>query len=359
MKVLIMAGGTGGHIMPGLALARSFAELGAEVHWLGTPQSMEARLVPQAGLPFHAIPVRGVRGKGVLARLTMPWMLLRGVVSALAVLRQLRPQLVLGFGGYVAAPGGLAAAVLRIPLAIHEQNARAGSTNRLLARFAQRVLSAYADAFGPGRKVEVVGNPVRAEILALPPRTQPPAHPLRLLVLGGSQGARVLNRMLPAALALLPVEQRPQVRHQAGRTLDEAVEAYARAGLSIQPEAFIEDMPAAYAAADVVLCRAGALSLAEIMAVGLPAICVPLPTAIDDHQTANARHLVEAGGGWLLPEAELNPQTLADLLASITQEPEQLLPMREAARAAASPEATLRIREHCLRLVPQGLKEAA
>lgn len=352
MKVLIMAGGTGGHIMPGLALAAGLQARGVEVDWLGTERGLESTLVPQNGLELYTIHIAGVRGKSLFTRLFMPLTLMRGVWEAIVVLRRLRPQLVFGFGGYAAAPGGLAARLLRIPLFIHEQNARAGSTNRLLARIASRIFTAYPGAFPASVKApQVVGNPVRSSILALPEpaeRGLSQSRPLRLLVLGGSQGARVLNTQVPAALALMDEALRPQVRHQAGRTLDDAVAAYKEHGLSIQPEAFIDDMPEAYGQADLVICRAGALSLAEIMAVGLPAICVPLPHAIDDHQTANAQHLVASGGGWLLPERELTPAALAALLNEIVANPEALLQRANAARKAAIRDGDQRVLASCL-----------
>lgn len=352
MKVLIMAGGTGGHIMPGLALAAGLRAHGVEVDWLGTERGLESKLVPQNGIALHTIHIAGVRGKGLMTRLLMPMTLLRGVWEAIVSLREIEPQLVFGFGGYAAAPGGLAARLLRIPLFIHEQNARAGSTNRLLSRIASRVFAAYPRAFPTvNPTVEVVGNPVRAEILDVPEpasRGVGARKPFRLLVLGGSQGARVLNTQVPAALALLEPGIRPEVRHQAGRTLDDAISAYAAADLDIQPEAFIDDMPEAYAQADLVICRAGALSLAEIMAVGLPAICVPLPHAIDDHQTANARQLVDAGAGWLLPESELSAESLATLLRDIAAQPDELLKRAEAARSAAIRDGDKRLLASCL-----------
>ncbi len=348
MRVLIMAGGTGGHIMPGLALAAGLRDRGVQVDWLGTEKGLETRLVPENGIDLHTVHIGGVRGKGWATRLLMPLNLTRAVFEAWRLLRSIKPQVVFGFGGYAAAPGGLAAWLARIPLFIHEQNARAGSTNRLLARFAQRVFTAYPDTLP---RSAVVGNPVRANILAL---AEPAARgvgsqqPVRLLVLGGSQGARVLNQTVPAALAKLPESCRPQVRHQAGRTLDEAVQAYAEAGLQITPEAFIDDMPAAYAEADLVICRAGALSLAEIMAVGLPAICVPLPHAIDDHQTANARYMVDAGAAWMMPEAELSPTALATLLEEIVARPEELLARAQRAREIAPREASALLVDACM-----------
>ncbi len=348
MKVLIMAGGTGGHIMPGLALAAGLRARGVKVDWLGTERGLETRLVPENGLDLHTVHIGGVRGKGWATRLLMPLNLTRAVFEAWRLLRRIKPQVVFGFGGYAAAPGGLAAWLARIPLFIHEQNARAGSTNRLLSRFAQRVFAAYPNTLSHST---VVGNPVRENILALPEPTERGVgshNPIRLLVLGGSQGARVLNQTVPKALARLPDSARPRVRHQAGRTLDEAVQAYAEAGLDVSPEAFIDDMPAAYQEADLVICRAGALSLAEVMAVGLPAICVPLPHAIDDHQTANARYMVDAGAAWMLPEAELSAESLAALLERIVANPAELLTRARRARDIAPRHASQLLVQACM-----------
>lgn len=351
MKALVMAGGTGGHIMPGLAVADLLRAQGVDVHWLGTAAGLESRLVPEAGIALHTIAMRGLRGKSLLARLLWPWQLLRALCQAIAVVRTISPQVVIGFGGYVAAPGGVAAWLLRRPLLIHEQNAVAGSTNRALARLASAVYSAYAGSFPGSVAVNVVGNPVRADIAALPEpaaRGLAQQQPLRVLVIGGSQGARILNKTVPAAVALLPPELRPQLRHQAGRDLATAQQAYAQAGLDVQPEAFIDNMPAAYAQADLVICRAGALSLAEIMAAGLPAICVPLAIAIDDHQTANARHLVSAGAAWMLPETDCTAAKLAALLQQVLAQPMELQARAHKARAQARPQAAVQLAQACL-----------
>ncbi|MGH8561955.1 MAG: undecaprenyldiphospho-muramoylpentapeptide beta-N-acetylglucosaminyltransferase, partial [Nevskiales bacterium] len=293
-----MAGGTGGHVFPALAVAERLRELGHRVVWMGTQAGLEARVVPAHGLPIEWITIAGVRGKGLLTLLLAPLELLRALLQAIGILRRYRPQVVIGLGGFVAGPGGFAAWLLGRPLIIHEQNAIAGLTNRLLARLARRVLEAFPDTFPVSGKRLTVGNPVRPEIAALPPPEQRLAGrsgAVRMLVLGGSLGALALNRGVPQALALLPPELRPDVRHQAGRTLDEANKAYAAAGLDIQPEAFIEDMAAAYAWADLLVCRAGALTVAELAAAGLPALLIPFPHAVDDHQSANAHYLVSAG----------------------------------------------------------------
>jgi UDP-N-acetylglucosamine--N-acetylmuramyl-(pentapeptide) pyrophosphoryl-undecaprenol N-acetylglucosamine transferase len=352
-SIVVMAGGTGGHVFPALAIAERLRELGHDVVWMGTRAGLEARVVPAHGLPIEWLTIGGLRGKGVLTLLLAPLKLLRAVTQALSILRRRRPQVVIGLGGFVAGPGGFAAWVLGRPLIIHEQNAIAGMTNRLLARLARRVLEAFPDTFPASPKRLTVGNPVRAEIAALPAPEQRLAGRsgrVRLLVLGGSLGALALNRGVPQALALLSPELRPEVRHQAGRTLDEAKKAYATAGLDIQPEAFIEDMATAYAWADLVVCRAGALTVAELAAAGLPAVLVPFPHAVDDHQTANADYLVSAGAALLIQERELTPQRFADALNSLLGDRSRLRQMAAAARSRAWPQARDRIVDECLAL---------
>ena len=350
--VLIMAGGTGGHVFPGLAIARVLRERGVPVLWLGTRQGLEARLVPAAGIPIEWLTVRGLRNKGLLGWLMAPLRILRGMLQATRILRRHRPRVVLGLGGYVAGPGGLAAWLLRRPLVLHEQNAIAGLTNRLLSRLARRVLCGFPGAFPAARGSEVVGNPVRPEILALPgPAERKPAvhRPMRLLVVGGSLGARILNETVPAAVARLPGDIRPEIRHQAGEaTLDVAEDGYARHQVTVQVMPFIDDMAAAYGWADLVLCRAGALTVSELAAAGRPAILVPLPHAVDDHQTANARYLSDNGGGWLLPQHELDPDRLAGLLRRAATEPETIADMAARARHLARPDAAERVADACL-----------
>jgi UDP-N-acetylglucosamine--N-acetylmuramyl-(pentapeptide) pyrophosphoryl-undecaprenol N-acetylglucosamine transferase len=351
--IVVMAGGTGGHVYPALAVAERLRELGHDVVWMGTRAGLEARVVPARGLPVEWITIGGVRGKGLTTVLMAPLNLLRAVAQAWTILRRRRPHAVIGLGGFVAGPGGLAAWLLRRPLLIHEQNAIAGLTNRWLAHLARRVLEAFPDTFPAGRKRLTVGNPVRPEIVALPAPTQRLAGRTgrtRLLVLGGSLGALALNRAVPQALALLPPELRPEVRHQAGRTLDEARQAYARAGLAIEPEAFIEDMATAYAWADLVVCRAGALTVAELAAAGLPAVLIPFPYAVDDHQTANGRYLAGAGAALLVQERDLTPATLADLLRPLLDDRPRLMQMAVAARGRAWPQARERIVDECLQL---------
>lgn len=315
--VLMMAGGTGGHVYPALAVAQAAHDAGATVHWLGNAQGFEGRKVPAYGFAFHDIAVRGLRGKGVLGWLRAPWMLWRAIGAAKKVMRTVRPDVVVGMGGFAAGPGGYAAKSLRIPLVIHEQNAVAGLTNRLLSRWASRVLLAdeRAAARMATKDYGVTGNPVRADIAAVPAPEERFAGRegrIRLLVLGGSQGARALNTLLPEALALIDEAARPQVLHQVGeRWLEEARAAYTQAGAQAEVVAFVDDMPRVYAQADWVLARSGALSVAEIATVGLGALFVPFPHAVDDHQTANAQALVAAGAAEVIQQADLTAEKLA------------------------------------------------
>ena len=351
--VLIMAGGTGGHVFPGLALAEALRQRDVPVVWLGSRSGLEARLVPERGIPIEWIEVSGVRGKGLVGLALAPLMLARALWQALAVLRRLQPRVAVGLGGFVSGPGGLVAALLRVPLLVHEQNAVAGWTNRLLARYAQLVLEAFPGSFAAHLRPRVVGNPVRAAIAALPPpgeRQVGRRDGARLLVLGGSQGALALNQTLPPALALLPAERRPSVRHQAGeRGLESARQAYQRAGVAALVEPFIEDMAAAYAWADLVVCRAGALTVSELAAAGVGSVLVPFPHAVDDHQTANARFLAEAGAALLVPQSELSPQRLAALLSELCAAPGRLAAMAEAARSLARTDAAERVAEEVIR----------
>jgi UDP-N-acetylglucosamine--N-acetylmuramyl-(pentapeptide) pyrophosphoryl-undecaprenol N-acetylglucosamine transferase len=351
MQVLIMAGGTGGHVMPALAVAHELRAQGHGVRWLGTAAGLEARTVPAAGIELFTLPVAGLRGKGALRYLSAPVGLLRALAQAIALLRRLRPDVVLGLGGYAAGPGGVAAFLLRRPLLIHEQNARPGLTNRLLARLAQRVLAGFPGLRLAGRPAEFTGNPVRAELLDLPPPCQRLTQAPRLLVLGGSQGAQAINAAVPQALELLKQSgvPLPQVRHQAGRQHAAAVAGdYAARGVPATVDGFIDDMAAAYGAADLAVCRAGALTVAELCAVGLGALLIPFPQAADDHQTANARHLAGVGAAVLLPQAELTPLRLAELLGSLLADPARRLAMAEAARGLARPDAARRVAAACL-----------
>ena len=313
--IVIMAGGTGGHVFPALAVARELESRAEEVVWLGTRAGLEAELIPKAGIAIEWTRVSGLRGKGTLSWLLAPFKLAVAVYDALAVLRRRRPKLVLGMGGFASGPGGIAAWLLRRPLVIHEQNSVAGLTNRLLAGLAREVLEAFPGSFSSRVKARQVGNPVRPEIAALTaPRQRLAGHDgrLRLLVLGGSLGAKILNETVPAAITLLPESLRPEVRHQAGvATFETARHAYDTAGIEVRLERFIDDVAEAYGWADMVVCRAGALTVSELAAAGLGALLVPYPYAVDDHQTGNARYLVDAGAAVLMPQTGLTPASLA------------------------------------------------
>jgi len=315
---LIMAGGTGGHIFPGLAVADALRERGWRVHWLGAPASMEARLVPAQGFALETISFGGVRGKSVLTLALLPLRLLRAFWQALAVVRRVRPHVVVGLGGYISFPGGMMAVLAGKPLVLHEQNSVAGLANRVLAGVADRVFTAFPGVLG---KAEWIGNPLRAAFAHQPgpaERFAGRSGPLRLLVVGGSLGAQALNDVVPQALALFSPHERPRVLHQSGAAQIERLRAnYAAAGVEAELTPFIDDPARAFAEADLIVCRAGASTVTEIAAIGAAAIFVPFPSAVDDHQTANARFLVDAGGGWLLPQSELSPERLADMLRNM------------------------------------------
>lgn len=348
-NVLIMAGGTGGHVFPALACAREFQARGYQVHWLGTPRGIENELVPAAGLPLHRIEMSGLRGKGVLSLLKAPVLLVKALWQARRVLRELRPVCVLGMGGFVTGPGGWAARLAGIPLVIHEQNAVAGTANRALAPFAARICEAFPDTFPASAKRRTTGNPVRAELFQAQPRPTPANRPPRLLVLGGSLGAEPLNKLLPAALALLPAAVRPVVCHQAGRQHAELTATrYREAGVAAEVLPFIADMAAAYRAADLVICRAGALTVSELAAAGLPSFLVPLPHAIDDHQTRNAEYLAKAGAAVLLPQHATDAAGLAAQLTEVLMHSEKLDSMGAIAHRLAKPEATRTVVDICL-----------
>ena len=349
-----MAGGTGGHVYPALAVANALQRQSQDVVWLGTRRGLEARVVPNAGIDVEWIRIKGLRRKGVLALLVAPFALTWALLQALGVMLRRRPAAVLGMGGFVSGPGGLAAWLTRRPLVIHEQNAAAGLTNRLLARLARVVLQAFPGSFNSRVDAETVGNPVREDIAAVPePGRRYPGRtgPLRLLVLGGSQGALALNRTVPAALVLLPEDERPVVRHQCGeRTIETARRAYANSGIDVELTPFIDDMAGAYAWADLVVCRAGALTVAELCAVGLPALFIPYPSAVDDHQTKNARPLVDAGAALLIDEATLSESSLANSLKGWFAERSVLQTRADKARTLARPDALSRISSVCLEL---------
>ncbi|MBL4781355.1 MAG: undecaprenyldiphospho-muramoylpentapeptide beta-N-acetylglucosaminyltransferase [Porticoccaceae bacterium] len=349
-RVLIMAGGTGGHVFPALAVAEELRERGIAVTWLGTQRGIEARLVPGADFPIRFIDVVGLRGKrGLLGKLKAPFGLLKALWQAFGVVRSVGPQCVLGFGGFASGPGGLAARLLAVPLVIHEQNAVAGTTNRILQTLAARVLEAFPRALAKG---EHCGNPVRRDISALEmPQTRlsfAEGQRPRLLVLGGSLGAATINRVLPEALALLAQTERPAIVHQCGRQhLDATREAYKEAGVRAEVVAFVDDMAAAYGAADFVVCRAGALTVCELTAAGLGALLIPYPHAIDDHQSENARWLVDNNAALLVQEKDLEVEALATVLQELLANKQGLVAMAVAARAQALPDAVTTVADVC------------
>ncbi len=359
--VMIFAGGTGGHIFPGLAVAAALRARDVPVVWLGSAGGMETRLVPQAGIAIETIAVSGLRGKGIGPLLRAPLRVLSAIRAAARVLRKHRPRAVISFGGFAAGPGGIAAALAGIPLLVHEQNRAPGMTNRVLVKFARSVLTGFPDAF-PGKEI-VVGNPVRSVIsdIATPrQRFENRSGALRLLVLGGSQGARALNESVPQALRQLQGVA-IEVRHQCGEKMREDAEiAYAAAGIDASVEPFIADMAAAYAWADVVVCRAGALTLAEICAAGIASVLIPLPTAVDDHQTKNGLFLVERGAAVLLKQDATLAERLATTLRELAADPEKRLAMADAARSLAKPDAADRVADAALQVGKQqaGMSQA-
>lgn len=353
--IMIMAGGTGGHVFPALALARLLRAHSRQVIWLGTRRGLEARVVPAEGIAIEWLSIAGMRGKGLVSLLKGPFMLARSLWEALRIMRRHRPAVVVGLGGFVAGPGGLAAWLCRRPLLIHEQNAIAGYTNRCLAHLAREVLTAFPAAFAGNRKARLIGNPVRADIAALPSPDQRFAGrtaPTRLLVVGGSLGAMRLNQSVPQALAILNcVAGSPAVavRHQTGEKHLEATRAaYATAAVNGDITAFIDNMAEALAWADLVICRAGALTVAELAAAGVGAILVPYPHAVDDHQTHNAQFLVQAGAARCVADAALTPDALATLLTALCADRAQLLQMARAARSVARPDAAQALFDACV-----------
>ncbi len=336
--ILIMAGGTGGHIFPALAVAQSLRKAGWRVVWLGNPEGMEARLVPQHGFEMVWLQFAALRGKGLLRKLLLPFNLLRGFWQAWQALRQVKPHVVLGMGGYITFPGGMMAALRGVPLVLHEQNSVAGLANKTLAGVADAIVTGFPDALKKGRWL---GNPVRPEIARLAPPAERLAGregALHVLVLGGSLGAQVLNEIIPQGMARLNADQLPQIVHQAGEKHLAALQAnYAAVGVQAHCVSFIEDMAGAYEWADLVICRAGALTVAELAAAGVASILVPYPHAVDDHQTENARFMVEVGGAFLLPQHEMTADSIA-LIRNYDRG--QLLEMAEKARSLAKPDAT-------------------
>jgi len=354
--VLIMAGGTGGHIFPGLAVADNLRHRGVNVRWLGARGGMECQKVPRAGIPLDVVDITGLRGKGAGRWLVLPWKLLRAVFQAFILLGNHRPACAVSFGGYAAGPGGLAARLRGIPLLVHEQNRIPGMTNRVLARLARKILQAFPGTWGAQLKPETCGNPVRKPVveLDLPAlRMAGRKGAVRVFVTGGSQGARSLNRLVPEALSLLNSQLAFEARHQAGKSWkDETVETYRSAGVVAEVTEFIDDMAGAYGWADIVVCRSGALTVSELAAAGVAAVLVPFPHAVDDHQTRNAEFLVEAGAAVLAPEAGIDAPSLAATLESLMISRETLLSMAEKARAVSVPDSADRVARLCLEYLP-------
>jgi UDP-N-acetylglucosamine--N-acetylmuramyl-(pentapeptide) pyrophosphoryl-undecaprenol N-acetylglucosamine transferase len=361
LRILVMAGGTGGHVFPALAVADELRARGVEVSWLGSRRGLEADVVPKAGYPIDYINVSGLRGKGVLSWALAPVKLLMALAQGWAIMRRRHPSAVLGMGGFVTGPGGLAAWLTRCPLLIHEQNARAGLTNRLLVPFARRVMEAFPGSIKNKNNILHTGNPLRSDFVnkdftnqdfiskdfSSSDENKKNDGTLRLLVVGGSLGAARLNEVVPAALAKLSMETRPEVWHQAGsRNIDSAQAAYKDEGIEARVVPFISDMVEAYRWADLVLCRAGAMTVAELAAVGVASILVPFPYAVDDHQTANARYLADNDAAVLLPQTQLTPERLGELIKEAT--PETLRKMAEAARRLALMNATRDVADQCM-----------
>jgi len=354
LSVLIMAGGTGGHVFPALAVADKLRARGATLNWLGTARGIENRLVPAANIELHLIKVEGVRGRGVIGLVKAPFLIIYALLQALSVIRQIKPDVVLGFGGFASGPGGLAAKLSGTPLVIHEQNSVAGTTNRLLAKIANKVLAAFPYAFGDSGKERVVGNPVREQIKNLAAvqvrygaRAQQHS-PLQLLVVGGSLGAKAINDLIPQALAVLPLESRPVVWHQTGRGhVDATTALYMQHQVDAKVAEFIDDIASAYAWADVVICRAGALTVSELMMAGVASILIPLPSAIDDHQTFNAKNLTAAGAGIALVQKDLTAAKLAALLLTELADRHHLMSMAEKAQQLAKPDAAAQVADIC------------
>jgi UDP-N-acetylglucosamine--N-acetylmuramyl-(pentapeptide) pyrophosphoryl-undecaprenol N-acetylglucosamine transferase len=343
---LIMAGGTGGHIFPGLAVAESLREAGWRVHWLGVPGNMESQWVPQRGFAFEPVEFGGVRGKGVVSLALLPMRLLIAFWQSIQVVRRVKPDVVVGLGGYITFPGGMMSVLLGKPLVLHEQNSVAGMANRVLAGVADCIFTAFPNVL---KKAVWVGNPLRQDFLNKPApaeRFAGRSGPLKLWVVGGSLGAQALNEIVPKALALLPEHKRPVVVHQSGAKQIDALRAnYEKAGVQAELTPFIEDTAEAFAQADVIICRSGASTVTEIAAIGAAAIYVPFPFAVDDHQTTNAQFLVAQGGGWLMPQADLTPESLAARLESLSRE--ELLVCAEKAWALKKTQATREVVAAC------------
>ncbi|WP_281169659.1 undecaprenyldiphospho-muramoylpentapeptide beta-N-acetylglucosaminyltransferase [Thiothrix lacustris] len=350
--IMITAGGTGGHVYPGLAVARALIAQGIPVVWMGTRKGLEARVIPEAGIEMAWLEVNALRGKGWQTLLMAPVNLIRALWQSLQIMRKHKPAAILGMGGFVAGPGGLVAALLGTPVVIHEQNAVAGLTNKLLSRVSRRVLEGFPGTFASSQNVMATGNPVRLDIASLPAPRERLAdrddEPVHVLVVGGSLGAQALNQRVPQALAQLDSTLRPVVRHQAGvKNIDEARSQYAAAGVDAEVMPFIEDMAEAYGWADLVICRAGALTIAELAAAGVAAVLVPYPYAVDDHQTANGKFLADHGAALLIQQQDLTAEKLAGVLKDLCTDRVSLRQMSEASRALAKPHATAQVAAIC------------
>lgn len=346
-RVLIMAGGTGGHVFPGLAVAKQFHEMGVDVQWLGTQKGLEAHVVPEANIPLHLITISGLRGKGWKDVVFAPWRLAKAIFQSIRIIRQLKPDVVLGMGGFVSGPGGIASWLLRCPLVVHEQNAKAGLTNRWLAKIAKKVLEGFPNTFSERKSVVTTGNPVRAEIAAVAPRSSVNS-PLHLLVVGGSLGAAAINKLVPNVLAALPAYLRPEVMHQTGElTFADTQRAYQEAGVAVELKSFITEMNQAYQWADIVLCRAGALTVAELCAAGRGAILVPYPYAVDDHQTANANYMADKNAAIVIQQRSLTTEVLLVVLKELYATPEKCVAMAQAAYQLRKIDATEQVMFYC------------
>ena len=351
---LLMAGGTGGHVYPALATARDLQYHGDNVVWMGSRNGMEEGIVRAENIPFRGLSVKGLRGKGLLTLLLAPMRLLLSLIQALSVVYRVNPDCVLGMGGFASGPGGLAAKLLGKPLVIHEQNAIAGMTNRWLSRIANVVLEAFPNAFPPQVETHLSGNPIRSDICELyyePKQIMAGRSKVRVLILGGSLGAARLNETVPKALASLDQSIRPEIWHQTGANkLKDTLSLYTKEGLDARVDAYIEDMSEAYRWADFVICRAGALTISELCAVGLGAILVPYPYAVDDHQSLNAKSMEQAGAAWILQQDSLDPGTLADILVPLLQKPPRLQKLSDAAKKLGKPDATTVVANACRRM---------
>ena len=349
-RILIMAGGTGGHVFPALAVADELRSRQCDVFWMGTKKGIEAKLVPTAGYPISYISVQGLRGNGIVGWLLAPFKLIKAVAEAISAIKQIKPDVVLGLGGFASGPGGVAARLMSKPLVIHEQNAIPGLTNKLLSVIAQRVLQGFPNSFSVSRQAEWVGNPVRATIETLlepESRLAERSGPVRVLVLGGSLGAKSLNTVLPEAFSL--IEDELVIKHQCGvRHLDDCQQNYAAANVEAQVMAFIDDMAEVYAWADVVICRAGALTIAEVSAAGVASLLIPYPYAVDDHQTHNASALVEAGAAKLMQESNLTVTSVVSEINELVTRRETLLEMAKRARSQARNGTAQQIADICM-----------